>query len=269
VGHEAAGEIIDVAADVKDWVPGDRAAVKPALPCLTWAYTLFTFESIQSWHCSLLSCVDCTTGQSNICSRIGYYGAPGGPQDGALCTYKIVPVAQLARLTDKISWVEAGTIQPFAIALQMSRQAGLKANQNVMILGGGCIGLLLGAISKAYGITSPLLPILTWPQSYGAKKVVVLEIQPHRADFAKTYCADQVFVNPPHKENESSEDYSRRVAREILASVDGLYRGFDVVVEAAGALECMQIGIQVCRPGGTCKPDAFQRLPIYTRQSWN
>jgi threonine dehydrogenase-like Zn-dependent dehydrogenase len=35
VGHEAAGEVIEVAADVKEWIPGDRAAVKPALPCLT------------------------------------------------------------------------------------------------------------------------------------------------------------------------------------------------------------------------------------------
>jgi threonine dehydrogenase-like Zn-dependent dehydrogenase len=95
---------------------------------------------------------------------MSYYGAPGtGPQDGALCTYKIVPVSQLARLTDKISWVEAGTIQPFAIALQMTRQAGLKANQNVMILGGGCIGLLLGAISKAWEFPTfcVLHPVLT------------------------------------------------------------------------------------------------------------
>lgn len=82
---------------------------------------------------------------------MGYYGAPGtGPQDGFLCTYKIVPTSQLAKLTPKISWAEAGCLQPFAIALQMARQAQLKAHQTVMILGGGCIGLLLGAIAKAY-----------------------------------------------------------------------------------------------------------------------
>ncbi|KEF62068.1 uncharacterized protein A1O9_00040 [Exophiala aquamarina CBS 119918] len=173
---------------------------------------------------------------------MGYNGAPGtGPQDGALCTYKIVPVVQLARISPKISWVEAGTIQPFAIALQMARQAGLTANQNVMILGGGCIGLLLGAISKAYS----------------AKKVAILEIQPHRAEFAKSYCADYVFVNPSRAgESETTEEYSQRVSQHILSSVDGLYRGFDVVVEAAGAEECMQIGLQVVRPGGTCENPA-------------
>ncbi|EXJ75275.1 uncharacterized protein A1O5_01971 [Cladophialophora psammophila CBS 110553] len=217
IGHEAAGEVIQVADDVQSWVPGDRAAIKPALPCL--------------------ACDDCTTGYSNLCSSIEYYGvpAPGGRQDGLLTTYKIVPVTALARLTPRISWVEAGAIQPLAIALQMTRQAGLKAHQTVLILGGGCIGLLLGAVAKAYA----------------ARKVVVFEVQPHRAEFAKTYCADQAFVNPPRHLNETTEEYSNRVAKHILSSVDGLYRGFDVVVEAAGAEECMQIGLHVCKPGGT------------------
>lgn len=80
-----------------------------------------------------------------------------------------------------------------------------------------------------------------------------MEIQPHRAEFAKSYCADQVFVNPARKEKETTEEYSTRVSKEILSSVDGLYRGFDVVIEAAGAEDCMQIGLQVTRPCGTCE----------------
>lgn len=60
-------------------------------------------------------------------------------------------------------------------------------------------------------------------------------------------------MNPPHLPSETTENYSIRVAKHILDSVPGLDRGFDVVIEAAGAEECMQIGIQVCKPGGTCK----------------
>lgn len=81
----------------------------------------------------------------------------------------------------------------------------------------------------------------------------MFEIQPHRAAFAKQYCADDAFVNPPRNPGETTENYSTRVAKHILESVPGLARGFDVVIEAAGAEECMQIGIQVCKPGGTCK----------------
>ncbi|OQU93639.1 hypothetical protein CLAIMM_00121 [Cladophialophora immunda] len=117
----------------------------------------------------------------------------------------------------------------------MSQQADLRALQNVMILGGGCIGLLLGAMAKAYG----------------AANVVVFEKQPHRAEFAKEYCADFVFQNPPRDPEESNNAYVSRVSKDILESVPGLHRGFDVCIEAAGAEECMQLGIKLCRPGGT------------------
>jgi threonine dehydrogenase-like Zn-dependent dehydrogenase len=63
---------------------------------------------------------------------------------------RIVPEAQLVRLTPRVSWLEARIAQPLAIAVQCSRQARLKAHQDVMVLGGGCIGLLLGAMAKAY-----------------------------------------------------------------------------------------------------------------------
>lgn len=100
-------------------------------------------------YLTALRCVDCTSGQANLCQFDQYFGNPG--IDGACCTYKIVPEVQLCRLRPKISWPEAGLIQPLAIAIQMTRQAGLKAHQHVMILGGGCIGLMLGAMAKAYG----------------------------------------------------------------------------------------------------------------------
>lgn len=36
MGHECAGEIVGIASDVKDWAVGDRIAIKPGLPCLTY-----------------------------------------------------------------------------------------------------------------------------------------------------------------------------------------------------------------------------------------
>lgn len=70
---------------------------------------------------------------------------------------KVVPQDQLVRLTPKISWTAAGLIQPLAIAIQMARQAELRAHQNIMIFGAGCIGVQLGAMAKAY-ISHPILP---------------------------------------------------------------------------------------------------------------
>jgi D-xylulose reductase len=80
---------------------------------------------------------------------------------------------------------------------------------------------------------------------------VVLEKEAHRAEFAKEYCADQVFVNPPRQSpGESTGSHSDRVSKHILDNMEGLYRGFDVCIEASGKEECMQMGIKVCRPGG-------------------
>lgn len=87
----------------------------------------------------------------------------------------------------------------------------------------------------------------------GASRVVVFERQRHRAEFAKGYCADDVFVNPPRQPDETTSAYATRVSQHILGNVPGLHRGFDICIEAAGAEECMQLGVKLCRPGGTCK----------------
>jgi D-xylulose reductase len=83
--------------------------------------------------------------------------------------------------------------------------------------------------------------------------VTILEKMPHRAEFARSYCADYAFVNPPKEADEGALAYSRRVAKKILSEVPKLDRGFDICIEASGAEECMQMGLILCRPGGCCK----------------
>ncbi|PGH08301.1 chlorophyll synthesis pathway protein BchC [Polytolypa hystricis UAMH7299] len=214
MGHECAGQVVAVAEDIADWKVGDRIAIKPGVACF--------------------ACEDCTRGYGNLCANMRYSGTPG--VDGGCQTYRVVPVTQLVRLTPKISWTEAGLIQPLAVSIQMARQAGLRNSQKVMILGGGCIGLLLGAMAK----------------SFGASQVVVFEKQTHRVEFAKSYCADHAFQNPPRNNpDETTQAYATRVSKHILESVPGVGRGFDICIEATGAEECMQMGIKLCRPGGT------------------
>lgn len=82
---------------------------------------------------------------------------------------------------------------------------------------------------------------------------MVIEKEPHRAQFATKFTADQVFVNSPRSPSESLEDYSSKLAKHILDNVKDLNRGFDIVIEAAGAAECMNTGIRVVRPNGICK----------------
>ena len=86
---------------------------------------------------------------------------------------------------------------------------------------------------------------------FGAAKVVVLEKAAHRAEFAKSYCADQVFQSPDMEKGETTSAYSTRVSKHILDNVSGLHRGFDVCIEACGAEVTMQMGLKLCKPNGT------------------
>jgi D-xylulose reductase len=82
---------------------------------------------------------------------------------------------------------------------------------------------------------------------------VVFEKQEHRVEFAKNYCADYAFQNLSRAPDETTQAYANRASQNILQNVPGIGRGFDICIEAAGAEECMQMGIKLCRPGGTCK----------------
>jgi threonine dehydrogenase-like Zn-dependent dehydrogenase len=82
---------------------------------------------------------------------------------------------------------------------------------------------------------------------------VVLEKDPYRAEFARSYCANQVYENLPYEKDETVTAYSLRMSKHIMENTLGLYRGFDVCIEASGAFECMQMGINLCKPNGTCE----------------
>jgi hypothetical protein len=59
---------------------------------------------------------------------------------------------------------------------------------------------------------------------YGASKVVILQKQPHRVEFAKGYCADHAFENPAYTQGESAEAHSERVSNYVLSNISSLAR---------------------------------------------
>ena len=68
IGHEIAGEVVEVGADVDGWAPGDRVQVIAAIPCGT--------------------CADCARGRMTVCpnqTSIGYH------YDGGFAEYLVVP----------------------------------------------------------------------------------------------------------------------------------------------------------------------------------
>jgi L-iditol 2-dehydrogenase len=125
MGHEAAGEIVEVGSAVNAWKPGDRA----------------TFDS--TVYCG--SCNYCRRGQVNLCNDRQVLGVSCGDyrRDGAFAEFIAVPERILYRLPDGISYEQAAMVEAVSVAVHAVERTPLKLNSSVAVIGSGMIGLLL------------------------------------------------------------------------------------------------------------------------------
>ncbi len=131
------------------------------------------------------SCRPCAWGYPNHCERLDELGFNS---HGALARYVVVPdrvvwnLDPLASRWEGISLFEAGSlVEPFSVAYNavIQRGGGVKPGDNVVICGGGPVGLAACALLKRQG----------------AAKVILSEPLPERAALGLASGAD-VVVNP-------------------------------------------------------------------------
>ena len=120
VGHETAGEVVELGPAVAGWAVGDRAVVAIDVVCGR--------------------CRHCLDGQTQRCPamrRIGF------ERDGGHAEYLAVPASNLIRLPDSLGY-EAAAILPDAVACMyhsLIRQGQVRPGQTVLILGAGGLGI--------------------------------------------------------------------------------------------------------------------------------
>jgi L-iditol 2-dehydrogenase len=133
MGHEAAGEVEAVGAEVAGFKPGDRV----------------TFDS--TIHCG--ECRYCRAGRVNLCDRRRVVGvAPGDyRQDGAFAECVVVPERIVCRVPDAVPFEHAAMVEPLAVAVHAVRRAGLAPGDRAVVVGCGMIGLLTLQAAKAAG----------------------------------------------------------------------------------------------------------------------
>ncbi len=129
VGHEGAGEVVEVGSAVTSVKPGDRIAIEPAMPCG--------------------ECDQCKVGRPHTCRKLRFLGCPG-QSDGCLSEYIVMPESSCFRITDNLTYTEAAISEPLAIGLYAVNQSIPLKGATVGILGFGPIGMsvLLSAIAK-------------------------------------------------------------------------------------------------------------------------
>lgn len=143
IGHEIAGEVVDVGAGVVGWAAGDRVQVIAAVPCG--------------------ECRQCKRDRMSICENqtsVGYQ------YEGGFAEYLIVPrevltVDGLNRIPDGVGFDEASVAEPLACVINGQRLAGVGAGDVVVVVGAGPIGCLHVRLAKAHGASRVILADLS------------------------------------------------------------------------------------------------------------
>jgi L-idonate 5-dehydrogenase len=123
LGHEVAGHISALGADVDGLAVGQLVAVSPSRPCQ--------------------SCQYCLNGQQNHCLNMRFYGSamPFPHIQGAFREVLVADASQCVP-ADGLSAGEAAMAEPLAVCLHATRQAGGMVGKSVLVTGCGPIGLL-------------------------------------------------------------------------------------------------------------------------------
>jgi len=205
LGHESSGIIHSVGSAVKDLKKGDRVAMEPGQPCR--------------------HCVRCKEGNYNLCFDMAFAATP--PYDGTLCRYYRIPSDFCYKLPDSMSLEEGAVVEPLAVGVHITKQAGIRPGQSIVVYGAGPVGLLCMGVAKAYG----------------ADKIVAVDINEERLAFAKKYAATHTFSST---RGETPEESAQRLIKECDLGV-----GADAAIDASGAEPCIQAAQYVLRTGGT------------------
>ncbi len=147
-GHETAGIISQVGADVQDWQVGQRVVVMHHIPCMRCAYCLNENYSM----CDVYKQVTTTA---------GFTPSGGGFADYVKVPGHIVQNGGLIAIPDQISFEQASFVEPTNCCLKAVKKANIQAGDTVLITGAGPIGLMFAMLVKYFGgraITTDLIP---------------------------------------------------------------------------------------------------------------
>jgi L-iditol 2-dehydrogenase len=162
LGHEVAGQVVEVGEGVDGFKVGDRIVAAHHVPCNTCSY--------------------CLAGHHTACETLRSTNFdPGGFSE-----YIRLPAINVERgvflIPAELSFEQGTFHEPLGCVLRALRAAGLKPGQNVLVLGSGIAGLLMVHAARALG----------------AGRIMAVDPVPFRLELAKKFGADEAI--PPEEE---------------------------------------------------------------------
>lgn len=131
LGHESAGEVVELGAGVRGFAVGDAVALEPGVPCG--------------------ACRNCMTGHYNLCPEMSFMAIPH-ERDGVFCEYVSHPAKMCFKLPANVGTLEGGLCEPLSVGLYAVEKSGARLGQSAVIFGSGCIGLVTLLVLKAVGV---------------------------------------------------------------------------------------------------------------------
>lgn len=203
IGHEMSGTVDAVGDGVEDLQTGDNVVVRPLDPCN--------------------DCPACKAGHSHICHHQKFLGLD---TDGALQQNWTVPRHTLHKLPPEMSLKHAALVEPTAVACHDVNRSRLAAGEDVLIIGGGPIGILIAMVARERG-----------------GKVLISEVNEQRIAIAEKLGFNT--VNP--RESDVAEVVNRASGdkgADVIFEVSGTQAGVEAMTEAA-AVRCRIVMVAI------------------------
>ncbi|MDR3258234.1 MAG: zinc-binding alcohol dehydrogenase family protein [Fusobacteriaceae bacterium] len=128
IGHEFAGEIIELGEDVQNLKIGDHVTTNPVFNCGV--------------------CRICQKGRGNVCANLKVMGVH---LDGGYREYVKVPSKNIFKLDPTLSWEKAAVIEAYTVAAQVVDRGGIEKDDIVLICGSGQIALTILQVCNIIG----------------------------------------------------------------------------------------------------------------------
>jgi L-iditol 2-dehydrogenase len=206
-GHEMAGTIVEVGEGVTQYTVGERVMVFHHVPCGDCYY-----------------CRKQTPAQCPLYKKVGVT-AGFEPSGGGFAEYIrvmdfVVANRGVVRVPDDVPFEQAAFVEPVNTVLKGVKLLKLAADDTVLVIGQGPIGLMWAALSRRTGA-----------------RVLTSDLYPERHAIAAKFG----LKDPIHA---GTED----VVARVLEETDG--RGADAVVLAVGGNGLIKTAMAAVRPGG-------------------
>ncbi|MDR4926230.1 zinc-binding alcohol dehydrogenase family protein [Peribacillus simplex] len=150
VGHEVAGEVVEIGQGVAGIKVGDHVVIEPISYCG--------------------ECYACRKGRQNVCEKLSVFGVH---EDGGMREWFVLPEKQLHVVDSALAWEEIVLAEPYTIGAQAVWRGEVEEGETVLIQGAGPIGICILKMAKLQGAS-----------------VMITDLSDERLEFAKESGAD-------------------------------------------------------------------------------